>query len=64
MLTLARDSARASSLGATARAQVLERHSRERFRGIGERLLQEIAREVASDRRHAKAARSASSQHR
>ena len=64
MLALARDPARAAALGAAARAQVLERHSRERFRSIGERLLQEISREVASNRRNTKAARPASSQHR
>ena len=64
MLELASDPARAAAMGAAARAQVLERHSRERFRSIGERLLQVISREVADGRRDADAARSASSQHR
>jgi len=64
MLELASDPARTAAMGAAPRAQVLERHSRERFRSIGERLLQVISREVADGRRDADAARSASSQHR
>ncbi len=51
MLALARDPARASAMGKQARADVLERYSREHFRRTGERLVERIAREVTARQR-------------
>jgi len=51
MLALARDPASAAAMGRQARADVLERYSRERFRRTGEHLVERIARDVAARRR-------------
>lgn len=50
ILALARDPASAEVMGRAARAQVLERCSRARFRGIGERLLGDVERDLERGR--------------
>lgn len=61
VLSLARNPTHASTMGHLARAQVLERYSRERFRTVGERLVAEIASDITAQSRSKEASRSASS---